>query len=181
MNIKKIFISLESVLSSIYSVILKIDIVLMIVWPIVIFVYVVLRYIGVVWLFVEEYTLYWLVIISFTTFAYALRVGKHVQVDIFIKKFPEKIRKLLEIIADFIMIFITIYFLHRSWRWFLYGFKLKLVSTYMSCTMLWPFYLIVVIGLGLLVGEVFLKTYWDFEKLKIKELEESKFPVKSGQ
>ena len=161
---EKFINSLEKVLSYIYSPLMKINIVLMIIWPLVITIYIILRFFGVPLFFVEEYTLYWLVFVSYFMFAYAFRAGSHIKIDILTKNIKGISRKILETIIDLLMIFVSVYLFQRGINWFIYGFKTKAVSGFNSVSLLWPFYSFPVIGFALLIMEILIKTCKDLKK-----------------
>jgi len=166
---KRVIAFLEKTLFYVYEPIMDINIILIIIWPLVITTYVILRSFGISILFVEEYSEYWLIIISYTTFAFAFRAGSHISVNILTDNVKGITKNLLEIITDVIMIFTLIVLFDKAKDWLSYGLKTKAVSGYPSRTLLWPIYVFPVVGFALLLIEIFIKTIKDFKAFSIKK------------
>ena len=164
---EKFISSLEKVLSYIYSPLIKINIVLMIIWPLTVVIYTILRFFDLPLFFVEEYTKYWLVFITYSMLAYAFRAGSHIKIDILTKDIKGISEKILETIIDLLMIFVSIHLFQRSINLFIYSFKSKATSGFASDSLLWPFYSFPIIGFALLIMEILIKTCKDLKKFSI--------------
>lgn len=133
-------------------------------WPFVMVLYVILRYFGINWLFVEEYTRYWQILIVFFALAYTFRMDKHIKVDLLVDRFPQKIRKLTKIIVLFLTFFVTIYLIIKSIDFTRFG----IISGVRSITTqapLWPVYLLIPIGLFSFNLEIFVQMLKELKSL----------------
>lgn len=118
-------------------------------WVILITAYVLGRAIfNVPWLFVEEVTEFWLVVIGYFSFTYALSTGRHVIVDFVTTSLPARIRRGLRVFTSFLAVPIAIYLTCRAIEWFVKGVERQIVTASSMQTPFWPFYLTVVIGLA---------------------------------
>ena len=100
------------------------------------------------WLFVEEFTEFWLVVISYFSFTYALWGGRHVIVDFVTTSLPTRVRRVLRVFTSFLAVPIAIYLTWRAVEWFVKGFERQIVTASRLQIPFWPFYLTVVIGLA---------------------------------
>jgi len=166
---EKIINSLEKVLSYVYMPLLKINIVLLVVWPLIIVIYVILRFFGIALLFIEEYTQYWLVFVSYTAIAYAFREGAHINVNIFTQNIKGISKNILDAITDLIILYVSLYLFQRVTEWCIYGFTTKVTSAFPSNSLLWPFYTIPMIGFALLIMETLIKFYKDLKNITLKK------------
>ena len=90
------------------------------------------------WLFVEEFTEFWLIVIGYFAIAYALMWGRHVAVDFVTTWLPDRVRRGLRVATSLLALPIVMYLIWRAIEWFIKGYPF------------WPFYLVVVIGLSAL-------------------------------
>lgn len=102
------------------------------------------------WMFIEEYTTYWLVLIVFFGLAYALRTGGHIYVAVVVKLLPTKGRNILAVVTNFLALCLICYLMWRGVEWFKYGYASGARSDFPSNTLLWPVFLIIPIGLAFL-------------------------------
>lgn len=133
---------------------------LLVVWVILIAVYVVGRlFFQVKWLFVPEFTEYWMVCVVFLSVAYTLRSRGHINMDIVLRRFSKRVIIILEAITAFLSLLITCYLVERGIDWFLYAFSSHIYSMGPMHTLMWPFFIIVPIGLVMLGLELLLYFY----------------------
>lgn len=123
--------------------------VLTVAWIFVMVIYIVGRRFGLGWLFVEEFTGYWLVIVAYIPLAYSLVTGVHITVDLVTRKLPEKTRSALKVFTDSIGLVLVGYLLWRSIGWVIRGIEYNLHSDSSFHIVLWPTYLPIPIGLFL--------------------------------
>ncbi len=126
-------------------------------WVLLITAYIVSRRFGQGWMFVEEYTGYWLVFISFMSFADCLLTEGHIQVDTVTKLLPQRIRELLQVCSESIGLVILFYLVVRSTQWFIEAAQFGLRSGSSTNTLVWPTTLAVPIGLLLLALALIVK------------------------
>ena len=147
MNVRNIFILLDKISLGISKSLINVSSITIIIWPIIMVIYVVLRYFGAAWLFVEEFTGYWLIMIIYFSIAYTLRKEGHICVDIIINYLPLKSKKVIKSITEFISLCIVIYLIIMSIDWTIYGFLSNARSSFSSNIVLWPVYLFIPVGL----------------------------------
>ena len=145
--LKSLLISLDRVALEFSKLLASISSIAIIIWPIIMLFYVIFRNLGYTWLFVEEFTEYWLVGIVYFSLAYTLRVKGHINVDILTNYLSNRSKKILEIITDILSLFVVVFLTTISFDWVKYGFLYNARSSYPSRLILWPFYLFVPIGL----------------------------------
>jgi C4-dicarboxylate transporter DctQ subunit len=119
-------------------------------WVLVITVYVIGRRFGQGWMFVEEYTGYWLVFISFMALADCLLTDGHIQIDTVTRLLSKRVRDLLQVCSESIGLVIVVYLIVRSAQWFIEAVQFGLRSGSSTNTLVWPTTLAVPIGLLLL-------------------------------
>ena len=102
------------------------------------------------WLFVEEYTEYWLVLIVFFSLLYTLRKGGHINVDTVVKLLSKKTRNILALITAFLSLVLVCYLTSKGVAWFQYGLAEGVRSLTPLNTLVWPVYLLIPIGLAAL-------------------------------
>jgi len=133
---------------------------LVVVWIILIAVYVVGRlFFQMRWLFVPEFTEYWMVCVVFLSVAYTLRSRGHINIDIVLRRFSKRVIIILEAITAFLSLLITCFLVERGIDWFLYAFSSHMYSMGPMHTLLWPIFIIVPIGLAMLALEFVLHFY----------------------
>lgn len=120
-------------------------------WVFVFVAYIISRLFGQGWLFVEEYTGYWLVFLAYVPLAYTMVTQGHIKTDIVTSRLPGKARSILEVCTDGIALVIACCLLARSIGWVLRGVEIGSRSSTYFRTLLWPTYLPVSIGLALLI------------------------------
>jgi len=118
-------------------------------WVFVFSLYIIGRFFGVVWLFVEEYTGYWMVFITYMALAFTLIAGSHISVDIVTRRLTDKTRSILQVCTDSMGVVLVCYLLGRSIEWVIYGIRYDLYSLSSLRTPLWLTFLPVPIGLTL--------------------------------
>ena len=118
-------------------------------WVFVFAAYIISRLFGLGWLFVEEYTTYWLVFIAYIPLAYALMTEAHTRTDIVTSRLREKLRNILQLFTNFSGLVIVSYLLWRSIGWVLHGLKYDVHSGTDLNTVLWPIFTLISIGLAL--------------------------------
>ena len=133
---------------------------MIVMWVVLITLYIIARFskLG-TWIFVPEFTEYFMVAVIFLSFAYTLRSEGHINIDLVVRHFSKKVNNILQTITVFLSLLITCYLIERGIDWFLYGFGSNLHSVGPMHTIMWPVYIIVPIGLFLLALELFLHLY----------------------
>ena len=102
------------------------------------------------WLFVEEFTEFWLIVIGYFAIAYALMWGRHVAVDFVTTWLPDRVRRGLRVATSLLALPIVMYLIWRAIEWFIKGYQRGIVTSSRLQIPFWPFYLVVVIGLSAL-------------------------------
>lgn len=120
-------------------------------WVCVFTAYIISRYFDAGWLFVEEFTGYWLVLVAYMPLAYALLTDTHIRIVIVTRRLPEKARGILEVCTDVIGLVFASYLLGRSVEWLFHGVIYGTRASASSFIILWPIYLIIPVGLTLFV------------------------------
>jgi len=129
-------------------------VIILIAWVFLITVYVIGRkFFNFQWIFVEEFTGYIMVFITYFSQAYVLRVGGHIKTGLVFSRLTKTMQSKLELITSFLAFILIIYLVWRSTQWFSYGFDHKLLSSTLHL-ILWPSYLSVTIGLSLFAFEL---------------------------
>lgn len=122
----------------------------LVVWVFVFVGYIIGRqFFDMVWIFVEEYTGYWVVFLAYFSLAYGLKSRAHIKSDIVTRRLPRKARNVLELITSFLAVPLVGYLVWRSIGWFAYGFEKEARAVSSLHTLLWPIYLFVTFGLAL--------------------------------
>jgi TRAP-type C4-dicarboxylate transport system permease small subunit len=111
------------------------------------------------WLFVEEFTEFWLVVIGYFAITYALVWGRHVVVDFVTSWLPRKARRGLRVATSLLALPIVVYLVWRSIEWFIKGYQRGIVTSSRLQIPFWPFYLVVVIGLSALSLGLFFEIF----------------------
>jgi TRAP-type C4-dicarboxylate transport system permease small subunit len=133
---------------------------LLVVWVILIAVYVVGRlFFQVKWMFVPEFTEYFMVCVVFLSVAYTLRSKGHISIDIVLRRLSKRVNAILEAITAFLSLLITCFLVERGIDWFLYAFSSHMYSMGPMHTLMWPIFLVVPIGLTMLAFELLLYFY----------------------
>lgn len=147
MNVRNIFILLDKISLGISKSLINISAIAVVIWPIIMVIYIVLRNLGTTWLFVEEFTEYWLVMTVYFSIAYTLRKKGHICVDMLINYLPLKSKKVTKSITEILSLYVVIYLIIMSIDWTIYGFLNNAKSSFTSNIILWPVYLFIPVGL----------------------------------
>ena len=135
-------------------------------WVIVFVVYIIARAVFTVgWMFVEEYTQYFMVLVIFFALLYTLRVGGHMKVTIITRVLPKKVRDTLEMVTTLLSLIIVVYMTHKATLWFWHGLADSVHAPFRSNTLLWPIYLLPPIGLAALSLGLLLEFFRSGSKL----------------
>jgi TRAP-type C4-dicarboxylate transport system permease small subunit len=102
------------------------------------------------WLFVEEFTGYALVLLTFFALAYTLRTEGHITIDFVVRRFPKRVQSILKVVTDCLALVLVAYLTMRGVEWFWYGVVDKVHSPHPSHVIMWPYYMLVPIGLAIL-------------------------------
>lgn len=157
-NLQKIDKILEMIINKASGVAVVPCVVALVVWAFVFVAYVFLRQVfGVVWVFVEEFTGYWVVFLCYFSLAYALKSGAHIKSDIVTRRLPKRVNSILELVTGFLAMPLVGYLMWRSIGWFTYGLEHTARAVSSLHTLLWPIYLFVTIGLGIFALVLLLK------------------------
>lgn len=100
------------------------------------------------WLFVEEFTGYALVLLTFFALAYTLRHEGHVTIDFVVRRFPERVQSILKVVTDCLALVLVAYLTWRGTGWFWYGVVAEVRSGHPSGVLMWPYYLVVPMGMA---------------------------------
>lgn len=108
------------------------------------------------WMFMEEYTGYFLVLVGSFSLLYTLRSEGHISVDVVTRLLPKTARDILHIVSGLLGLVIVGYLTQKGWVWFEYAWENEIVSQFPSSTWQWPVFLLVPLGfaslgLGLLL------------------------------
>jgi len=160
----KLFLIIEKISKQTSSILLSISAFAMIIWPLIIIFYVVLRSLGIGWLFVEEFTEYWLLMIMFFSFSYTYKSKGNISVDVMVRNLSVQNKNKLYLITKMLTSFVFVYFLFKSFSWVKFAFYSHMKSQYPSQILLWPIYCIIPIGLFSLILESFLDIYRQIKK-----------------
>lgn len=102
------------------------------------------------WMFVEEYTKYFNMLIMCFGAGYALRSNSHIRVEMAVNYLPKPTRMVLECITTLIGIWILFQIVSRFWDWTANALKIGEVSLDTG-TPMWFLYLVPVVGFGTLI------------------------------
>ena len=142
---------LDRITGNISSVLVSTAAVVLVGWVIVFVVYIIARAVfNVGWMFVEEYTEYFMVLVIFFALLYTLRTEGHMKVNIITKVLPKRIRGKLEVVTTFLSLIVVVYMTHKATLWFWHGVVDNVHAPFRSNTLLWPIYLLPPIGLAAL-------------------------------
>ena len=160
---------IDKVLASMSSIGAGMGVVAMVIMVVVITVNVVVRKtLDWAWLYVEEYSGYLLVLIVYLGLAYALRMGKHIRVELLVRRLPPKVRQYLELATTLICLVTLCYLLMKSIDYFLFSLEWGVKSEWYSESIMWPFHLLVPIGLAMFI----LGMAWHFIQLVVTRAKE---------
>ena len=140
---------IEKILNTICSRAVLVCAVITIAWVFVIVAYIVSRLFNLGWMFVEEFTGYWLVLVAYIPLAYALMTDTHIKIEIITGQLPDKPRSILLVCTDVIALVLSSYLLGRSIEWLIHGIEYGTRSSAALNIVLWPIYLLIPIGLTL--------------------------------
>jgi len=102
------------------------------------------------WNFVEEWTGYWLAVTASLALAYTLMCKQHIRVEFVTGHLPERVNHILEIVVTLLAVGVVGAFVRFSLDYLVLGIKINSHNNLGSEALLWPFYLFVPIGYGLL-------------------------------
>ena len=111
------------------------------------------------WMFVEEFTAYLVVLVSFFALPYTLISQGHIRVDVITKKLPRRVRGILEVVTTLLSLVVVGYLAHKGVLWFWYGVEVGRRSEFPSNLLMWPVYLFVPIGLAALEWALLVQLY----------------------
>ena len=124
--------------------------------------------------FVEEFSVYLVILCTFFGVPYALRQGAHIRVDFVTRKLPKRVHAILTVITCLIAVFVVGYLAQKGYMWFWQGFVTQRHSQFPSNLLQWPFYLTIPIGYGALTLGLLLEFYRSILRLVRGGKEESK-------
>jgi len=136
---------------------MAVAVVLLVVWPFVFTTSVVARaYFHISTPYLEEYTGYWTLIITCLALAYTLRKEGHIRVTAVVEYLSQRVRDRLEIFVAFVALIAAGSFTAYSINLLIFAIERGVRCIYGTYTLLWPVYLWVPIGYGLLSLALFL-------------------------
>lgn len=120
-------------------------------WTVLFTVYIFVRKSGMAtWLFVEEYTGYWVVIIICLAFAYTLRTEGHVRIELLSRYFSKRLSYIVEILVTLLALVTVGIFTYHGVQHLMVAIKHETHYTAGVESLQWPFYLWLPVGYGLL-------------------------------
>lgn len=126
-------------------------------WVLVFTLYVILRdFFHINWIFVEEYTQHWLVIVICLAMAYTLRQGGHIRITTAFDLLAQRVRNIIYLVTTIIALVTSCILVQHGVGHLLMGIREGLHYQAASQSLLWPFYLWIPIGFGLLSLELLL-------------------------
>jgi C4-dicarboxylate transporter DctQ subunit len=124
---------------------------LLVPWVIVFFTYIILRdFFHIHLMFVEEFSEYWMVIITCLALAYAMRRGVHVRIDIGLKLLPERVRNIVNIVGVLIALVTSCTIAKYGVDSLLHTMRIDSHSVTLFNVLLWPIYLWIPVGYSFL-------------------------------
>ena len=109
---------------------------------------------GFAFLFVEEYSGYLLVLITYLSLAYALRKGKHIHMDLIVSKIPQRLRDYIETTNSFLCLIVLFFLLVKMINFCYFSFEFRIRSDSQSQSIMWPLHFLVPLGLALFILEM---------------------------
>lgn len=147
--IHKIDRILDRVVHATATALASVSVVVLIAFTLLISVYIIGRAtVNIPWLFVEEFTGYALVLLTFFVLAYTLRCQGHITIDFIVRRFPKKVQTILKVVTDCLALVLVVYLTWRGTEWFWYGVVDGVRSGHPSGVIMWPYYLLVPIGMA---------------------------------
>lgn len=109
--------------------------------------------------FVEEFSIYLVVLCTFFGIPYALRRGAHIKVDFVTRHLPQRVQDILAVITYLLAVLVVAYLTQKGYMWFWVGFVKQRHSQFPSNLLQWPFYITIPIGYGTLTLGLLLEFY----------------------
>jgi len=134
-------------------------------WPFVMTAYIIVRRFEVVWLFVEEFTAYLMVLTIFLALSYTVRAEGHIRIDVVTRLLSRRTQDVLEVATLLISLIVTGYLTQKGVTWFLHGLTDSVRSEFPSNILLWPVYLLAPVGLSALGLALLCELYRSIVKL----------------
>lgn len=106
--------------------------------------------------FVEEYAMLAMVPMSYLGLGYTLRQNKHIAADILVSRVAPFKRHIMLLVAAVFGFFVLCFFLERAWDILAHNWTRGITSNGPMRTPMWIPSLIILIGLGLFIVDVFL-------------------------
>ena len=120
-------------------------------WTVLFTVYIFVRKSGMAtWLFVEEYTGYWVVMVICLAFAYTLRTEGHVRIELLSRYFSKRLSYIVEILVTLLALVTVGIFAYYGVQHLMVAIKHETHYTAGVESLQWPFYLWLPVGYGLL-------------------------------
>lgn len=136
-------------------------------WTALFLVYVVLRKSGLAnWEFVEEYTEYWMVFVTSLALAYTFMANGHIRIEVVGRRLPKRISSILEIVVTLLALCVVGIFTQHGINHFLLALAQGYRNVAGSEALLWPFYLWMPVGYGLLGLALLLHLYHSVVKIR---------------
>ena len=105
-------------------------------------------------IFVEEYSGYALVLIVYFGLAHALRSKKHISMELVFQHLPRRIQSIVAFITTSCCIIILCYLIYKSINYAIFSIQMGVRSDWLSQSILWPFHMLIPIGLLMFLGEL---------------------------
>ncbi|MFC2008879.1 TRAP transporter small permease [Chloroflexota bacterium] len=129
-------------------------------WVFVFTAYVISRQVlGGSFLFVEEYTMFWLVVVGYFGILYTFVTGHHVVVEFGVRALPPRAARMVTILTNLLACAVAFYMTWRGIELFQREFARRTVTTSGLQTPFWPFILLMVIAVGLFAVAIVLDTW----------------------
>ncbi|RLB00090.1 MAG: hypothetical protein DRG83_12040 [Deltaproteobacteria bacterium] len=105
-------------------------------------------------LFVEEYSGYALVLIVYFGLGHALRNGKHIRMELLVRKLSPQTKVKIEVVTSTLCLLLLVYLLIKGIQFVAFSFRFHVKSEWYSESILWPFHLLIPTGLIVFIGEM---------------------------
>ncbi len=149
--------SLSGMLDRVLGIAMAVAAVLVVVWPFAFTASIGLRtFFHVSTSYLEEYTGYWTLVITCLALAYTFRREGHIRVSVVVEYLSQKARDILEIFVAFVALIAAGAFTAYSTDLLIFAIERDIRCIYGSSTLLWPVYLWLSVGYGLLSLALFL-------------------------
>ena len=132
---------------------------------------------------VDEVSAYLFVMMSYLGFAYAMRLGRHINVDLVTRQLPRRANDILEVVTSLIGLAVIAVLFRFAWKLFMHNWREGVISSGVLGTPLWipqSFLWIGLTFLGLEIASRIVKKLLDFRS-SLSEGKGEKVPEMPGE